>query len=130
MKCLDTDFLVGVLRGRIEAEHKMTELDAQGRCGTTSVNAFELFYGAHRSSEERRNVEETKKLLERLNVFPFDTEASEEAGENLANLAKRGEAIDYRDAMVASIAKINGLTLVTRNKGHFSRVKGLALETW
>lgn len=130
MKCLDTDLLVGILRGKIEAQRKMNELDNQGRCGTTSVNAFELFYGAHRSREERKNVEETRKLLERLDVFSFDREASEEAAENLSSLTKLGETIDYRDAMVAAIAKINGLTLVSRNKAHFGRVRGLALETW
>jgi tRNA(fMet)-specific endonuclease VapC len=122
--------LVGILRGKIEAQRKMNELDSQGKCGTTSVNAFELFYGAHRSKDEEKNVEETKRLLERLDVFPFDTAASEEAGENLSSLARRGEAIDYRDAMVAAIAKTNGLTLVTRNKMHFGRVRGLGLETW
>jgi predicted nucleic acid-binding protein len=130
MKCLDTDLLVGILRGKAEAQRKMDDLDLHGKCGTTSVNAFELFYGAFRSKEERENVEETKRLLDRLEVFPFETNASAEAGQSLASLAKRGEAIDYRDAMVAAIAKINGLTLVTRNRGHFSRIRGLQLESW
>lgn len=130
MKCLDTELLVGILGSKVEAQRKMNDLDTEGKCATTFVNAFELFYGAYRSGEERNNVEETKKLLDRLIVFPFDTKASEEAGQSLATLAKRGELIDYRDAMVAATAKINHLTLVTKNKAHFGRVRGLGLEFW
>jgi tRNA(fMet)-specific endonuclease VapC len=32
--------------------------------------------------------------------------------------------------MIAAIAIVNGLTLVTHNVGEFSRVQGLQLEDW
>ncbi len=130
MKCLDTDLLIAILRGKEEAKRKIQELDIQGRQATTSVSAFELFYGAYRSKERRSNLEETRRLLQRLDVLPFESESSEKAGETLATLAARGELIDYRDAMIAAIAKVNGLALVTRNAEHFSRIKGLESEPW
>ena len=40
MNCIDTDFLVAVLRGRKDAERRMEELDKEGRQATTSVSAF------------------------------------------------------------------------------------------
>jgi tRNA(fMet)-specific endonuclease VapC len=130
VKCLDTDLLIGILRGKEEARQKMEELDLEGRASTTSVNALELFYGAYKSREKQENVTATKRLLWRLDVLPFDSKSSEAAGETLATLAGHGEIIDYRDAMIAAIAKVNGLTLVTRNKVHFSRIMGLELEVW
>ncbi len=130
VKCLDTDFLVAVLRGREDAQNKMSEIDLEGRQATTSVTAFELFFGAFKSAEKRNNVEKTKVLLERLDVLPFDLKSSEIAGEALARLKELGETIDFRDAMIAGIARVNGLTLVTRNKEHFSRVKDLRIEIW
>ena len=43
MKCLDTDLLVAILRGKDkDAEEKMKRLDQEGRHGTTTLNAFEL----------------------------------------------------------------------------------------
>ena len=130
MKCLDTDFLVAILRGRDDAKRKMTDLDGEGRHGTTAVNAFELFYGAHKSTQRVANIDKTRSLLGRLDVLPLEQDASEAAGEILADLTAQGVSIDFRDAMIAGIAKTNGLALVTRNRGHFSRVKNLKLESW
>lgn len=38
--------------------------------------------------------------------------------------------IDFRDAMVAGVVVVNDLTLVSRNKTHFGRVKEMKLQTW
>lgn len=130
MKCLDTDFLIAVLRGNPEAEQKMSQLDSEGRQSTTSINSFELFYGAHRSREKRASVEKVKNLLERLDVLPFESESSQRAGEALAALAAHGEPIDFRDAMIAAVARSNDLPLVSRNREHFSRFRDLKLEPW
>jgi tRNA(fMet)-specific endonuclease VapC len=73
-------------------------------------------------------VEKVKLLLQRLDVLPLTLEASELAGEQMANLAAKGEIIEYRDAMIAGIVLELGLTLVTRNKKHFSRIPVIKLE--
>jgi tRNA(fMet)-specific endonuclease VapC len=130
VKCLDTDLLIAILRGREEAELKMNEIDREGRQSTTAINAFELFYGAHKSKQRHANLEKTRMLLERVDVLSLDYESSEGAGEILADLAARGDPIDFRDAMIAGIAKAKGLTLVTRNEEHFARVKQLKIEVW
>ncbi len=130
MKCLDTDLLVAILRGEPKAQGKMKELDNEERPSTTSVNAFELFYGAHLSKKIDENVQETRRLLGRLNLFSFDLSSSEKAGEIVAGLESKGRIVEYRDVMIASIALTNGLTLVTRNKEHFSRINGLGVEPW
>ncbi len=130
MKCLDTDFLVAVLRGREDARRKMSELDGQGRHSTTSVNAFELFFGAYKSAQRGANLEKTQVLLERLDVLSFGLESSKQAAEILADLAAQGDSIDFRDAMIAGVAKTRGLPLVTRNRQHFARVRDLKVEPW
>jgi tRNA(fMet)-specific endonuclease VapC len=130
MKCIDTDLLVGILRGKDDAGRRIQVLDEQGRHATTSVNAFELFYGAYKSRQKDVNVQRTISLLERLEILPLDLKAAEKAGELLGNLSDVGEGIDFRDALVAGITLANGLSLVTRNKEHFTRVKGLVVEQW
>lgn len=130
MKCLDTDFLVAILRGKESAQQKMKALDSEGRHATTAVNVFELFYGAYRSEQREANVERTTTLFQRLDILPLDSRSSQRAGELLAGLATRGYSIDFRDAMIAGIANANGLALVTRNENHFSRFKSLRAEPW
>jgi tRNA(fMet)-specific endonuclease VapC len=130
MKCLDTDLLVAILRGKPETQTIVEELDREGKAATTSVNAFEIYFGANKSDQKNQNVKETSKLLERLAVFPLDLTSSRRAGEISAKLVAKGETIDFRDSMIAAIVIENGLTLITRNKAHFKRVKDLKIETW
>ena len=61
MKCLDTDFLVAILRAKSDAESKMESLDAEGDNATTTINAFELFYGAHKSTK-KTNLEHFRRI--------------------------------------------------------------------
>lgn len=79
---------------------------------------------------QSENLKETLRLLDRLNVIPLDFSSSKRAAEISAKLGATGKPIDFRDIMIAAIALENDLTLVTRNKSHFSRIKSLKLETW
>ncbi len=55
MVCLDTTFLVDLVRAKPEAEWKLLHyLESDERITTTPVNAAELFDGAH-SNEEPKN---------------------------------------------------------------------------
>jgi len=130
MKCLDSDLLVAILRGKEEARTIVEKLDEESKGATTSVNAFEVYFGANKSAKKDENVKQASKLLERLIVFPLDLSSSRKAAEISAKLVANGETIDFRDAMIAAIVEENGLTLVTRNISHFKRIKGLKTEKW
>lgn len=108
----------------------MEELDREGRQSTTTVSSFELFYGAYKSTQRENSVEKVSALLARLDVLPLDCESSKKAGEVLAELSEAGKIIDFRDALIAGVAIANGMPLVTRNKEHFTRIRGLKLESW
>lgn len=130
MKCLDTDLLIAILRGKQDAYNIIIEIDQETKGATTTINAFEIYFGAHKSSNKNENIKQTTKLLDRLEVIPLDLPSSRKAAEISAKLAEKGEPIDYRDAMIAAIALENDLTLVTRNKAHFNRIRNLKLQTW
>ena len=130
MKSLDTDLLVAIMRGKSEARKIIAEIDEETKAATTSINAFEIFFGANISERKNENLREASKLFERLTVYPLDLSSSQKAAQISATLAGRGEPIDYRDAMIAAINIENNLTLITRNKAHFNRVKGLKIQEW
>lgn len=130
MKCLDTDLLVAVLRKHERAERKVEELDTQGRQATTTVNAFELFYGASKSRLVEENLREAQKLLSRLELLPLSIGSAEKAGLLFGGLERKGLPIDFRDSMIAGIALEHKLTLVTRNRKDYGRINGLSLEEW
>ena len=47
-----------------------------------------------------------------------------------ADLRTVGQLIEDADLLIAAIALVNDLTLVTHNTSHFSRVADLQLEDW
>ncbi|MGB2841407.1 MAG: type II toxin-antitoxin system VapC family toxin [Halobacteriota archaeon] len=53
--------------------------------------------------------------------------ASKLAGEILADLERKRELIEFRDAFIASIAITHNTILFTRNISHFARIEGLKL---
>ncbi len=128
MKCLDTDFLVAILRGKNDAKSKMESLDAEGRNATTTINAFELFFGAHKSTKRAKNVKEVFKLLARLNVFDFTLEALEVAGGNNSNFLEGGEKVVFWEIMVAFIVKGRGVALVKKKILPFFRIERFRIE--
>ena len=129
--CLDTDFLVALLRGYKEAVKKAEEYDStRAEVSTTSVNAFEVYFGAFRSREAEKNVKQADSLLSSIKILKLNLEASRKAGEILSELMHKGMPIGLRDTLIAGIALTNGYTLVTRNTEHFKRIIGLSIETW
>ena len=121
---------MAILRKNPEAKRKMDELDTEGRHSTTALNAFEVYYGAYRSRRREVNVKEAKRILARLEVLPLREDSAEEAGRISADLEVKGVPLDFRDVLIAGISLTNRLKIITRNKEHYSRIRGLEVETW
>ena len=130
MKCLDTDLLIAILRGKQDAYNIATQIEQETKPATTSINVFEIYYGAYKSQLKQENIKETDNLLNKLEIIPLGLSSARKAAEISANSTEKGRPIDYRDTMIAAIAIENDLTLVTRNKVHFGRIKNLKLQTW
>jgi tRNA(fMet)-specific endonuclease VapC len=95
-----------------------------------SVVKFELHYGALRSANPSRNLAKQKEVLDLFVSLPFDDLAATKAGEIRTNLANLGTPIGFYDLLIASLAIVNNLTLVTHNTREFERVSELMLEDW
>ncbi|MEM2941573.1 MAG: type II toxin-antitoxin system VapC family toxin [Thermoproteota archaeon] len=129
--CLDTDFLVALLRGHPEAVKKAEEYDIAGaEVSTTSMNTFEIYLGAFRSKHAEKNLKQADNLIGSIRVLELNSECSRKSSEILSELLNRGLPVDVRDAIIAGISLTNGYTLVTRNLEHFKRITGLGVESW
>ena len=90
----------------------------------------ELLYGAHRSAQREDNLRLLATLFQQFTSLPFDDTAADAYGRIRADLTRRGTPIGPNDLMIASIALVHHLTLVTHNTREFGRVVGLQLEDW
>ncbi len=124
--CLDTDILIDFLRGKRKIVETIERLEEEHELLTTSINVFELYYGAYRTGRDR-NVKAVDELAERLEILKLTEQSAKISGEMLAELESDGKAIDFRDILIAGIVMENDVTLFTGNKRHFQRVKGLKL---
>ena len=129
LKCLDSDILIGFLRGKVEALKKMKELEDES-LATTTLNVFELQYGAKISKKPKKNLNEIKKILKNLNIFTLDYKSSEEASSIFANLKKIGKIIGIKDILIAGICRSNNLELITKNISHFENIENLKVENF
>ena len=127
---IDTDILIDFLRNRKEAVAFVTQLEEKKTLlSTTAINAFELYYGAHKSRQSIQTLQATKKLLDRLVLLPLTPRSAQRAGHIFAELELEGQPIGLRDTFIAAIALTRKCSVATRNVEHFKKVKGLTVTT-
>jgi len=121
--CLDTTFLIDLLRDLPEAVQKARELrEASSNLSTTSINAFELYLGAMRSADAKKTAR-LDALLRDLRILLLGRNEAEEAASVLVELMRKGKPIEMRDAMIAGCMLTNAYrSIVTRNVEGFSRI--------
>ena len=125
---LDTDTISFALRGQGGAGEALRRRSPSEVC-TSSVVAGELELGVVRRGS-RKLRRELDALYSGLEVIPYDLEAARRYGRLAATLLDGGVAIGVEDTMIAAHALSRGLILVTHNRKHFDRVRGLRVEDW
>ena len=101
---------------------------------TAAPILHELHFGLARMPEGARKQQLTRYLNQVLRqlpaILPYDREAALwHAGER-ARLTSRGRTPPYADGQIAAIAKMNDLTLITRNTDDFAGFANLRVENW
>ena len=133
MKCIDTTFMIDLLRGNTNAIKKAIDLELEDKVITTEVSVFEIYYGIfHRKGKNIKvYIKKLNKFLDKLEVFPLDRKSSIKAAKIASELTKRGLEIGSHDCMIAGITLSNGCkTIITDNVEHFKRIKELEVETY
>ena len=129
---LDTNTLVYVLnaRSRHQALIERFRQESVHNMVFSSVALAELRYGVEKSVRHDANRAALRRLLDTLNVVPFDQRAAERYGTVRTRLEAAGTPIGPLDTMIAAHAACLNLILVTNNVREFSRVQGLHVENW
>ena len=131
MVCLDSTFLIDLLRGKNEAAKFLEKYESINEdIFVSSVSVMELTKGAYLSNNP---VQEESKIIGLTSSFfelPFNNECAIIGGKLDAELSKKGEIIDSEDIMIAATALQNNQSIVTRNKKHFEKISNLKIEIY
>ena len=126
---LDTNTCIQFLRHRTNSTiAARLAATSAGEVTLCSVVVAELLFGALRSRDPAKNLADVRALVARFGSLEFDDLSAEEYATIKADLAAKGTPIGPNDLLIAAIALVNGLTLVTHNTAEFSRVVGLTLD--
>ena len=98
---------------------------------SASISIMELRYGAlKRGNPADLWTKIEQQILPKIQTLPFSYKEAIKAGDLIHYLYSIGQPIGIEDIMIASIALCNGLTVVSANTKHFSRVPDLKTENW
>jgi tRNA(fMet)-specific endonuclease VapC len=90
----------------------------------------ELVYGAEKSQQRPKGLQQLAELIQLLPVVSLPEESAHAYGQFRAALELQGQMIGNNDLWIAAHAKASNLTLVTNNESEFKRIPGLKVQNW
>jgi len=97
---------------------------------TSAVVIGELYKYAYRSQAQQHhltNIE--RRILPAISALPYDEATAKEFGKIRARLEEAGTTLPDADLQIAATAIYHGLELISGNLLHFSRIRGLKINT-
>ena len=126
---LDTDIVIYTIKNKPSVVREAFKAH-YGQICISTITLMELVYGAEKSSNPERNLQDVEGLAARLDVLDYNNHAAVHTGQIRAELAKAGKPIGPYDQMIAGHSRSQGLILVTNNMREFKRVPGIRVENW
>jgi tRNA(fMet)-specific endonuclease VapC len=101
-----------------------------GGLATSTVVLAELYAGAYKHPNPNRLLTLIADLIPEVTILGFDETCAEEFGKVKGGLAQKGLSVPDVDLLIASVALVHDLTLVTHNTADFQNIPNLRLEDW
>jgi tRNA(fMet)-specific endonuclease VapC len=127
---VDTDTLSEFLRGNVKVISNMDEyLKEYGFISLSIITYYEILNGLY-YKDAKKQLARFEEFAELNKVIPLTLPMAKAAATIQADLRKKGSEIGHTDTLIAGIAIISDLQLVTNNTDHFKRIKGLDSTNW
>lgn len=130
MYCLDTNIVIDIFRGNEKIREKLKSLIKLNKpIFITTINLFELYKGAYLSSKSQEALRLIEDFIDSIGILEANKMSCEEFGKEYARLRKIGKLTNEIDLMIASIAKANNCTIITKNRKDFENIN-IDIEVW
>jgi predicted nucleic acid-binding protein len=137
MIVLDTNVISEIRRKEIDpGVAKWLLLQAPEKLFATAISLAEAMHGieilpdGQRKAELRRDMEDIFARLFPSRILPFDEHAALTYGRLVASARADGRAILMADGQIASIARIHGFTVATRDTAPFEAAGVPVINPW
>jgi tRNA(fMet)-specific endonuclease VapC len=125
---IDTDLCSAHLRNIGNVSSKF--LQYTGQLHISVLTLGELLSWTRRSKSAPKYHQALLRMLSDVTVLDVDQAVATKFGEVRAQLLDQGQPVASIDLMIGATALIHGLTMVTHNVLHFSKIPGLTVDDW
>jgi len=127
---LDTNIITAFLKKDLRAVERVSDyLEFFDRLTINIISYYEILRGLKDLGDEEK-LRGFEEFIQENELISIRKETIEKAAEIYANLKKEGNLIEDADILMAAIAIVEDLVLITNNISHFKRVKGLETGNW
>ena len=125
---LDTNICAAHFRRPAGLAHRFVQYG--GGIFVPAVVLGELYAGAYHVPNPDPLLQKIADLLDDVEVLPFDRACAERFGRVRGSLMRQGISVPTPDLMIAAVALVHDMTLVTHNTVDFQNVPDLRLVDW
>lgn len=125
---LDTDTCSAHMRRPSRLAHRFIQYT--GGLAIPTIVLAELHAGAHKHPSPAKLLALIADLRQEVQVIDFDEACAERFGQIRGAFLKQGIQFSRMDLLIAAVALVHNLTLVTHNTADFKNVPGLRLHDW
>ena len=127
---LDTNIVTAHLKRNPVVRQRMRAAERAGHpVRLNAVSYYETKRGLL-AIRAHKQLAAFERLWRVLGIVMIDHAVLDKAAELYATLRAREQLIEDADLLIAAIALVHNMTLVTNNTAHFTRVPGLQVEDW
>jgi tRNA(fMet)-specific endonuclease VapC len=127
---LDTSCCIKILKNPQDALTKRFFTMGPARFAVCTIVQAELEFGAFKSVRVEANLRNVRHFLAPLVNLPFDSQAATAYGQIRAALEQQGTPVGGNDIMIAAVARVNDLVILTDNLREYARIPGLLYDQW
>lgn len=120
---LDIDICIFYLKNKFSLKEKIRAIGISN-CYLSEITLYELTYGAYKSSNVEKHLEEIADLKLLFTILPA-LESRFEYGSERIRLEREGNRIPDFDLLIGASAVTYSMTMVTNNEAHMSRIMGI-----
>jgi tRNA(fMet)-specific endonuclease VapC len=125
---LDTDTCSAHMRRPAKLAHRFIQY--AGGLAIPTIVLAELYAGAYKHPNPSKLLPLITDLLKEVQLLDFDAACAEHFGQVRGTLLQKGITVSRMDLLIASVALVHNLTVVTHNTADYQNIPGLRLDDW
>ena len=127
---LDTNIITAFLKNDLRVVQRVSDyLELFDKLTINIISYYEILRGLKDLGNEEK-LRRFEDFIQENDLIFLKKESVEKAAEIYAYLKRDGNLLEDADILMAAIAIVEDLVIITNNINHFKRVVGLRIENW